>query len=1836
MSAYRTPSRRAGDTLIVARAQRQVQTFFDELKNGTRNYRTVASLDTQIAQEYRGRCILELLQNAHDALANAESDDPRRRISFVLSTSPKPVLLIGNSGRPFRHKDFKGICELGQSPKDPNESVGNKGLGFRSVLEVSTCPEIWSATPKESDTSFVFRFDPFVSEQMAAAAREIERQGLSARSPFDPERPLVDWSHEQLEQYRKRLSDARLDGAQEARKFLSPYTLPLTINSVLPQVEKLLNEGHATVIRLCLDGGRGGTWQKAVQSVKDQLQRLDTKSTIFLHHLETLVIDVDGERRVIERIIDSVDKLPGCQRTQQQRLLVGQSGPTPDDNTTRQFQVWTRNIGGNDHPKQAERIRAAVEHLPNRWTEVRRVTVGVAVEEALTPEQGVFVIFLPTETMTGMGAHINAPFYGSLDRRHINFNDPYNELLMESVLDLCIDVAMWLISGEVEGWRARAAIDVLSSTTTVDGWNWRIMDDILEQASKRGHALNNQALILCDDGWHLPSEARLMPSLHDDNRVSADCWREHAGFAVVSTELGGRLGAVKELLKALDGSEAPTNQEWQKTIERIATHIQDHCIDATWDDFLTSLVSILPADLQSEPRAGALDPLAVPRFLPTQDGRLLSASDSTKLFFRPMWGVEDVAEFAEEVPDTVKSLIAFLHRDIRTREEGPQGRNTKVQKFLDRRFARTFEREELLRTILDALPPLPVSHDGPEADNCSELFAWAMKLLGDEELESLLPLIKRLPVACHGGWFAMSDATFGVGWPGRLGDLAWSLANELPEEAAKRLRKKALLSPDDPRWGVVVKDRGELFARAGAVDGLRLQLAPKISFEMSGYGNHRLPSTPPINTPQKAWNNWCDAVCEEAKPYYNSWFEYELSNVLMLPEIHYMTGLNSSGRQALSRLVLASLGHWHVDWESAVIEKTSGNSWSTRVTSPLKLWLKTLPWLNDRTDVKQPLGHRWLVPEFLLRGQQERYSHLHPLSLELTRRLNIEPTLKDSLVRLGLNVYPTEDDRTGPELLDALATAWAAGRIPAERFDMFLGQVRHAWQHLNPDKGLPNTFLIRIGRRTFLTRDSNNLADVYLSDDLDRTRTLREHGKYILETRSPNADARRKVTALFATTNIKRASRLEERFLIDGAPWKETVDGISATPLAETGYAAWLPVTLLTIAGHGGSSPTGAATETWRAAAERLQRARVLNCGTIATELVDDDQVVASSELEAQWLRGDVLAIRHDVELSYQKLAPAAQVILDRQDLLTHLRLVLKTLAGQETPTLKQIEEALEGAEIDAQALADIRHRWTGNISLLADRIRPVLALLGITDGFDKTMSDLEHLTKWLSSNLPQWPANDVLLAARQSPDDYAMGLATWRALGDDIAQLPAWNEALASLGDRYEAVNNRHVDEQTQAHLEEATPLLHGLARHIAIQKDNPGLFSRLETVHQNLKGSSDWSTLWWEVPFRIVMDKLHACYAEIPGVEHHIEVLKRTANVDDLRVKFQRCGIAIDFDPYETADKNKTRFEEVLRQVHDLRLSWLELRTSDPIAPEPEPRVAIDPTAHLYLWTDAHLLKRALTLIDDAEFVKVCDGCANIDEIRKCLGIDQKAIDSRREERTHRARETERNHRTFEVAGKSFEVGTMTYRELYERIGGLSDPEGPRAGKDRFTPLEELRPGSGIKGGSKGGSGKRLGKTSQLHLPAQYRELVGVVGEIHAFRFLRAQFGSEVVTRNAWVSEIRLKALPPVVGEPNTTSDSYGFDFRFRDRCNKCWHVEVKATTGDDPQFELGISEVEAATRLARKPGERWRILRVRNALSDQPEFDWLPNPFETRFKKFFRLHEGGMTVSYTRKET
>ena len=520
-----------------------------------------------------------------------------------------------------------------------------------------------------------------------------------------------------------------------------------------------------------------------------------------------------------------------------------------------------------------------------------------------------------------------------------------------------------------------------------------------------------------------------------------------------------------------------------------------------------------------------------------------------------------------------------------------------------------------------------------------------------------------------------------------------------------------------------------------------------------------------------------------------------------------------------------------------------------------------------------------------------------------------------------------------------------------------------------------------------------------------------------------------------------------------------------------------------------------------------------MECDHIAVELADGDSVVAESEPEAQWLPGDVLAIRRTVKAAHGDLAPAVQTLLDRQDLLKDLRLVLGALAGHDEPTPEQIAVALEQAEIDAQAFADVHNRWAGRISLVVDRLRPVLALLGTRRDGLEAAADIEHLTEWLTLNLPQWPATDLLSAARRSRDDRAMGEATWRILGD-VAQLPAWNEALATLGDRYLPVENHRVTEQTQAHVEESRPLLRALARHVAVEANEPELFHRIEEVSQGLEADPEWSAQWWQVPFECVLDVLRTGYTDIPGIGNHLKAIETARSTDDLRASFQRHGIELFPDPYEIAGQNRERLAYVLTQLHDLHRTWLELRPSagpPPSPPAPSPH--LDAGAYLRLWSGRELIEESLRTIGDDEFGPACDGCVSLESIRQKLELTPEATELRRHKRRELEQEAERRRRTFDVAGTPFEVGTTSYVALLERLDNLAVPAGPRASKDEFTPLTKARPS----GGGSTPSNKVRPPAAPRRPPPDLRDLAGIVGEIHAYRFLRAEFGSDVVTRDS-----------------------------------------------------------------------------------------------------------------------
>lgn len=83
----------------------------------------LANLERYVAETYSARSFIELLQNADDAGAK----------SFLVMQDGDR-LICANDGRPFSRNDFCSLCRSASSDKKRGQSIGYRGIGFKSVV----------------------------------------------------------------------------------------------------------------------------------------------------------------------------------------------------------------------------------------------------------------------------------------------------------------------------------------------------------------------------------------------------------------------------------------------------------------------------------------------------------------------------------------------------------------------------------------------------------------------------------------------------------------------------------------------------------------------------------------------------------------------------------------------------------------------------------------------------------------------------------------------------------------------------------------------------------------------------------------------------------------------------------------------------------------------------------------------------------------------------------------------------------------------------------------------------------------------------------------------------------------------------------------------------------------------------------------------------------------------------------------------------------------------------------------------------------------------------------------------------------------------------------------------------------------------------------------------------------------------------------------------------------------------------------------------------------------------------------------------------------------------
>ncbi len=375
----------AGQAFVEDLCERTLRTVRINFDHGTEyliDLRNQANAESSTMREYRGRYVFELIQNANDAVRDARQQGGTydRRSYRVRIQLTEQALIIANDGIPFLEKDVDSIYRWGESSKDPNKSVGYKGIGFKSVLEITESPQIFSSIVQ-------FHFDH------ATCYTRIRK--IVGKKP-DLKLPIT--------------------------RFVFPFSVDAVEMPDRDLVSSLLNsQGYSTVIRLPL-----------LKKIKPEeiLQRieqdLDPALLLFLNGIDEIEFWTHGKcQRTLARKIDL------------RRRSIGQG----QDVTLLENKIAVSRWLLFDAPKHPVDIGADIEKIrDNAWSRVKKVGFGLAFplnEQGhlkIDADYSNLFVYFPTDVNSGLRFRVHADFFIDAARKTIP-SLRYNSWLADQIAD---------------------------------------------------------------------------------------------------------------------------------------------------------------------------------------------------------------------------------------------------------------------------------------------------------------------------------------------------------------------------------------------------------------------------------------------------------------------------------------------------------------------------------------------------------------------------------------------------------------------------------------------------------------------------------------------------------------------------------------------------------------------------------------------------------------------------------------------------------------------------------------------------------------------------------------------------------------------------------------------------------------------------------------------------------------------------------------------------------------------------------------------------------------------------------------------------------------------------------------------------------------------------------------------------------------------------------------------------------------------------------------------------------------------------------------------------------
>ncbi|OEJ58760.1 hypothetical protein BGM19_12905 [Streptomyces agglomeratus] len=662
-----------------------------------------AIAETIIAPEYQGRVLIELLQNAHDAHP-ARTLDGRIEILLDEDEGEHGTLYVANGGRPLGTRDFTALCSIGLSGKRPDEGIGHKGVGFKSVLQLTEAPELYSVSRAGSKTfdGFCFRFA--LPGDFIWLARQV-----------DPDRE---------------------DLAAHLEDNLFRLKVPIPLDEVPLAAQRFGRRGFVTVVRLPL---RSPEAAKTARAQLDELMDDAAPFELFLDRLERVTL---GRRAAGKTQRKSYDRSV--------RQLYRYQGITVQEVILRRGMRLILVRAKVDEQLARTAIAASVDEGALRpdwavWEKKAEVSVAVPVGDPL--DRGRLYTFLPMghQIASPLNGFVNAPFFAELNRRSFNEAMPWNDLLLDTLATACARAVLLAGEGRLQ-LPAGALADLMC-------WNSSGLARLEEAFDALGQNLDHVEFmpVLAPVGvrtsfrygflWTCPDTARVFTP---DSVAAAG-----VGHLVDPGLHPGRLRRLAALADVRGLSLAPEPARVARWAERLAKKTLKNPFDpGWWADFYYDLSVCFPNGSALKGKKIILS-----------SAMTLAAAGGEGVFLERG---ADAASGLPALPTGLADHVSFVHESVDWSGKRAKRRTVGRRWLQSEHLVQEYGSDAVFRVVTAA-----TGADGQDEDvrlQCLRYLCLVATAL--ERAGRRVPTLQNLHVPTRGGWLVAIQAMFGTGWPG--------------------------------------------------------------------------------------------------------------------------------------------------------------------------------------------------------------------------------------------------------------------------------------------------------------------------------------------------------------------------------------------------------------------------------------------------------------------------------------------------------------------------------------------------------------------------------------------------------------------------------------------------------------------------------------------------------------------------------------------------------------------------------------------------------------------------------------------------------------------------------------------------------------------------------------------------------------------------------------------------------------------------------------------------------------------------------------------------------------